>query len=199
MVMKYIYPCKPNRLPLESELFTLIDKDPRWIAEVKKNGIRGMIYTFDGKQELWTRNNTIVNDALPEIRRQLLKLPDGFILDGELVSKRPKNVEKHIYLFDIIMYEGMMVTELPLSERRKLLEEVYNKYLSWEKKIELSLWVTVGKKNLYFQSIGDNLLEGIVLKRLDSKYLVHPNKCQQNPMWLKVKKPDDMFKSIGEK
>jgi ATP-dependent DNA ligase len=185
-------------LPLDSELFTQIDKDPKWIAEVKKNGIRAMVYTYEGKQEIWTRNRTIVPDPLPEIRRQLLQLPQGLILDGELISKRPKNFEKHLYLFDIIMHEGKLVTSLPLSERRKLLEAVYHQYLQWERKIELSQWVQVGKKALYYQSIGNDLLEGIVVKRLDSKYLVHPNKCIQHPMWLKVKKPDTMFKSEGE-
>jgi len=194
--MDYLFPCKPNSLPPDSEMFARLDNDETWIAEVKKNGWRALIMS-DVKKEIWTRAKTLVKDDLPEIRRQLLTLPAGIILDGELISQRPKNWEKHFYLFDIIMFKGKLLTDLPLIERRKYLEEVHQQYLGWCKKIELSQWTRAGKKALFMRSIGDELLEGIVIKRLDSKYLVHPNKCPQNPKWLKVKKEDSQFVMPG--
>jgi len=197
--MKYVYPCKPNTLPLTSELFDQLNNDPSWVAEVKRNGIRSEIYSEKDSKVLCTRNKTIVEDKLPEIRRQIELLPSGIILDGELISKRPKNWEKHFYLFDIIAYEGKYLVNLPLIQRREILEKVYEKYLQWEKKIEISKWVYTNKRELYYSSIGDELQEGIVIKRLNSKYLIGSNSCPQNPYWLKVKKVDKMFKNVEEK
>jgi len=194
--MNYYFPCKPNNLPLESDLFDTLNNDVKWIAEPKRNGHRALFYSDD--KNLWTRYKTLVKDELPEIRRQLATLPEGIVLDGELINHRPKNWTQHLYIFDIIAYQGKLVNEIPLEGRRKLLESVYKQYLGWCDKIEIPQWTSIGKKKLYYDSIGNELLEGIVMKRLDSKYLISLNSCLQNPYWIKVKKQDKMFESTGD-
>lgn len=191
--MRYYYPCKPNQIAVESDLFKELDNDSNWIAEVKMNGIRCLIYSDETTNPLWTRHNTIIKDELLNIRNQIIQLPSGCILDGELISKRPKNWEKFLYLFDVIMWEGKLLIDLPLIKRKAILKKIYNQYLRWSPKIVLAAPVILHKKNLYYSSIGNALHEGIVIKRKDSKYMISTKSCPQNPFWIKVKKQDKMF------
>ena len=87
-MLDYVFPCKPNRLTFESEMMDKLDNDLNWIAEVKRNGIRAMIYAESIiQQDIWTRAKTKVPDSLVEIRRQMGFLPPKTIIDGELISK----------------------------------------------------------------------------------------------------------------
>ncbi len=85
-------------------------------------------------------------------------------------------------------YKGRQVTDLPLAARRKLLEDACPELV--EGCIELARQVRIGKKQLYHKAILDPVNEGIVLKKLDSKYLCSTKSCPQNPFWLKVKRPE---------
>jgi len=184
--MKYLYPCKPNPLSPESRYFGLLDNDVRWIAEVKKNGWRCLVEKSAGKVVLWTRHGTQIPEPVPELRESLRGLPDDTVLDGEFVHYRTRTVKGALYLFDILSLEGEPLVNLPLSERRKALESV----LSGIHTVELARQVRVGKKMLYSESIEGDENEGIVLKRLDSRYPASETRCLQNPFWLKVKKPN---------
>jgi len=188
--MKYLYPCKPNPLSLESKFFEELDRDTGWIAEIKKNGWRCLVYCDTGLT-LWTRHNTIISEPLDAIRDSLRAVPDKTVLDGELVHFRTET-KGVLYLFDILIYKGKLLVDLTLSERRKFLEEVHSRLTG----IEIAIQVRVGKKELYRQAItaGD---EGVVLKKLSSKYLCSDKRCLQNPFWLKVKKIENHIKVGG--
>jgi ATP-dependent DNA ligase len=182
----YLYPCKPNTLTPDSKLFDELDRDIGWIAEVKKNGWRALPITDgEGKLTLWTRHKTLIKDAVPELREALSgMMPVGTILDGEFINNRTKGVKGKLYLFDILMLEGKPLLDLTLRERRQVLEGVVKE----TQDIVLAQQVRVGKKQLYYQSIEGDENEGIVIKRLDSKYLASEKSCPQHPYWLKVKR-----------
>ncbi|MGC2423193.1 MAG: RNA ligase family protein [Nitrospirota bacterium] len=188
----YLYPCKPNTLTPDSKLFDELDRDIGWIAEVKKNGWRALpTKSEDGSLTIWTRHKTLIKDAVPELREALANMmPNGTILDGEFINNRTKGVKGKLYLFDIIMLEGKSLIDMPLRERRKMLEGVVVE----GPHIELAQQIRVGKKQLYYQSIEGEENEGIVIKRLDSKYLASEKSCPQNPYWLKVKRVEKHIK-----
>ncbi len=188
----YLYPCKPNTLTPDSKLFDELDRDIGWIAEVKKNGWRALpIMSEDGKLTIWTRHKTLIKEAVPELREALSgMIPAGTILDGEFINNRTKGVKGKLYLFDILMLKENLLLNIPLRERRQILESVIKE----TQDIVLAQQVRVGKKRLYYQSIEGEENEGIVIKRLDSKYLASEKSCPQHPYWLKVKRVEKHIK-----
>ncbi|MGD0659484.1 MAG: hypothetical protein ABSD38_15590 [Syntrophorhabdales bacterium] len=188
--MKYWFPCKPNRLSAGSDLFTRLDNDTGWIAEVKKNGWRCLAYKEGGALTLWTRHHTTINDPLPELRGLLTEvLPDGCVLDGELLHNRTKEIKGVYYVFDLLMLEGAPTTSLPLWNRRQLLEAFIE--LVPTGSIELAAQYRIGKVKLYHDSIEGEANEGIVLKQITSTYNASESRCLQNPHWLKVKRVEN--------
>lgn len=188
----YLYPCKPNTLTPDSRLFDELDRDIGWIAEVKKNGWRSLPITDgDGKLTMWTRHKTLLSGPSEELKAALSgMMPAGTILDGEFINNRTKAVKGKLYLFDILMLEGKLLIDLSLRERRRILEGVVKETPD----IVLARQVRVGKKQLYYQSIEGEENEGIVIKRLDSKYLASEKSCPQHPYWLKVKRVEKHIK-----
>jgi ATP-dependent DNA ligase len=188
----YLYPCKPNALTPDSKLFDELDRDIGWIAEVKKNGWRALPITDEeGNLTLWTRHRTLLTGPSPELKAVLADMmPAGTILDGEFINNRTKGVKGKLYLFDILMLEGRLLVDLTLRERREMLDSI----IIEGSNIELAQQVRVGKKRLYYQSIEGEENEGIVIKRLDSKYLASEKSCPQHPYWLKVKRVEKHIK-----
>ena len=191
-MLKYIYPCNPKPIDLHSEYFNKLDSDTSWIAGVKKNEWRADVYHDENGIVLWTKRQTILHDALPELRKELAEMiPRNTIVDGGLIEKRTKETKGKYYAFDLIMLEGKLLTDRPLEERRAMLD----RFLFDTEHIEVEKWVQIGKKNLYYQSIEGELNEGIVIKKLNSKYYASYRACQDNPFWIKVKKPENAVKT----
>jgi DNA ligase-1 len=56
-----------------------------WQVEWKYDGIRAQLVRRDGQAWLWSRGEELITDRFPEIARAALRLPDGSVLDGEVV------------------------------------------------------------------------------------------------------------------
>jgi bifunctional non-homologous end joining protein LigD len=190
--MKYIYPNLPNWIDPAKVID--YDKKPSWIAERKKNGWRCLAVRDEEGLTLFTRRKTIIYDQLPVTRNALQRLPYSTIIDGELMEKRTKDIKDLFYAFDILYEGGKQLTSLPWKHRRERLEYVLNGIEG----IEISVPVCVGKSLLYDISIEEGN-EGIVMKEINSKYLIDLNSCPHNPLWIKAKKPENSFLFGGVK
>jgi DNA ligase-1 len=118
-----------------------------WLLEWKWDGIRAQIIRREGKVTLWSRGDEIVTSAFPEIVQAARELPDGTVLDGEIigwdeVAERPlpfaklqtrinrKNVEMSLWpdvpvvfiAFDLLEFEGRDIRGEMLVGRRKSLD-----------------------------------------------------------------------------
>lgn len=184
----------------------------------KPADIRGKGWTFEGKWDgyrvlsavdatgvtLRSRSGKDLTDAFPELAELADVIPDGAVLDGEVValnsSSRPdfgllqkrgrltkkreieqaaKRTPVHYMLFDVLhTAEHGDLTEEPYSERRKILEEL----------------VDEGQHVQVPGDLGDSLdealevseqlkLEGVLCKRTDSVYL--PGLRSED--WVKIK------------
>jgi ATP-dependent DNA ligase len=186
----YLYPCQPNELSINSPFFEKLEKDTTVIAEVKKNGWRCLVEKENGVITLWTRHHTVFKDAVPGVRADLaemLKDYDNLLLDGEIIEKRTKNVKDQLYLFDIIIAPGNdPIYRKPLWYRRNELEQIVGDR-EWLH-VELASQYHIGKRNLYWQSINDDLHEGIVLKDINKPYPISRIHKTINPSWIKCKK-----------
>ncbi len=176
--------------------------DPAYLHEVKFNGIR-LIYTknANGHVELFTRHRTQITKKFPEV--VITGLPNDSILDGELVCfhkgrdnfskvmnrfrlSNNRKIEEAVLLnpstfmvFDVLRWEGQQMTHLPLTQRKELLEKhfVMNPHT---KMVDYRLTDGIS----LFQEVEERQQEGIVSKRLESRYLVGKRSTKGD--WIKI-------------
>jgi bifunctional non-homologous end joining protein LigD len=191
-------------VPMLAKLGPLPSRDEEWAVEVKWDGVRALAYCRPGRLELQTRNLNVVTASYPEVRRLARQLGSrDAVLDGELVAfdeegrpsfgrlqqrihqtdeatvrRRMKADPVTYFIFDLLYLDGHDLTDLPYTERRAALEELGLDGESWQ-----TPGYSVGHARELLAASAEQKLEGIVLKRLDSKYA--PGK--RNGSWLKVK------------
>jgi DNA ligase-1 len=71
--------------PLEEPLDTLGDPD-EWLIEWKWDGIRAQLVRRAGETFLWSRGEELITERFPEIESASVALPEGTVLDGELLA-----------------------------------------------------------------------------------------------------------------
>ena len=109
-----------------------------WTYEIKLDGYRLEAIKAQGKVTVYSRRRNVLNAKFGYIAEALQDLPDGTILDGELVALDEKGISNfnllqnfksareriHYYAFDVLAYKGRSLLENPLTERREILEEM---------------------------------------------------------------------------
>jgi bifunctional non-homologous end joining protein LigD len=139
---------------------------------------------------VWARRNTLSRfDAVCDQVASELDIDDA-ILDGEMIAaddsgrllfrELPRCTHRSSYVaFDILWLNGTDLRSLPLSERRRRLEDTLPKQSS-----VISAAVSVqGRGCALFDLACEHDLKGIVAKRLDDPYAPRVR-------WLKTKNPD---------
>ena len=189
----------PDRLqPMLATISRHVPEGSEWTYEIKWDGFRGLCFLQDGKLRIVSRNGNPMNGQFPE----LAELPaclaaESAMIDGEVVAfdsagrpsfslmqQRTGFVAREepkapvvLIAFDLLYLNGYDLRQAPLSERQKLLRSV----LRPGPHVRLSESFTgSGKKVL--DAAQEHGLEGILAKRLDSKYETGRSNC-----WLKVK------------
>ncbi|MDB5750180.1 MAG: ATP-dependent ligase-like protein, partial [Ramlibacter sp.] len=75
-----------HQLDLPPEMFTpRLGPPGDWMVEWKYDGIRGQVVRRGGKAWIWSRGEELVTDRFPEIEALALALPDGTVVDGEIL------------------------------------------------------------------------------------------------------------------
>ncbi len=167
-----------------------------WQAEWKWDGIRGQIIKRNNEIFVWSRGEELMTDKFPEY--QILKdmLPDGVVLDGEIIPAmdgKPlsfsvlqtrigrKNVGKKqlqdapisFFAYDLLEYNYEDWRERSLTERRKKLEEIIvpikNNAIQISEIIQFISWDELAEVRKNSRKMNS---EGIMLKRKDSIYKV---------------------------
>jgi len=177
-------------------LATLAEDVPRgsgWVFEVKWDGYRAIAYVRGGDTRLVSRNGNDLSARFPTVTRgvsQAAKTPDC-VLDGEVCALDDSGKSSFsamqqgkagtplvYYAFDVLEIEGEPVVDLPFVERRKRLDKLLDKR---NRTVRLSETFDDGKA--LYEAAKQQGLEGIMAKRLDSRYL--PGRRTRD--WLKIK------------
>jgi len=77
--------------PLAGSVETLGERS-RWAAEWKWDGIRAQLVRRSGDTYVWSRGEELVTPRFPEVAAAAARLPDGCVIDGELVAWRDGRV-----------------------------------------------------------------------------------------------------------
>jgi DNA ligase-1 len=171
--------------------------DPcEWQAEWKWDGIRGQLIKRNNELFVWSRGEELMTDKFPEYFILKDLLPDGVVIDGEIipaVDGKPlsfsvlqtrigrKNIGKKqlldapicFFAYDLLEYNMEDMRNLPLQERRKILEEIVlpikNKSIQISEIIHFNSWEKLGEIRTHSREMNS---EGIMLKRKNSDYKV---------------------------
>ena len=132
--------------PLEAEASTLGDPG-EWLIEWKWDGIRAQLVKRVGAVHLWSRGEELITHRFPEIVAAATRLPDGTVLDGEVLAFRDERpmpfsalqqrigrqkqvaqlvraVPAVFMTYDILEESGTDIRPVPQHERRARLEAV---------------------------------------------------------------------------
>lgn len=135
-----------------------LDDEPRslgrlddWLAEWKWDGVRTQLVKRQGEVHLWSRGEDLVTHRFPEVAASGADLPDGTVLDGEVLAwardgqgsaqgvmpfsqlqrrlnrkavgkKLLAEVPVILLAYDLLEWQGRDVRSRPLSDRRMVLE-----------------------------------------------------------------------------
>ncbi len=171
-----------------------LPEGPAWAYEIKLDGYRALAIKLNGKVLLRSRNNKDFNSKYPGIVTALSSLPDETVIDGEVVAfdqaGRPSfNLLQNAgssklvlvyYVFDVLILGGRNVIAEPLSKRRDLLKRHVLPKLSEPIRESAPLNASLSDVIEVVKAHG---LEGIVAKRLDSRY--EPG--QRSGAWRKMR------------
>ncbi len=172
-----------------------------WTAEWKWDGIRGQIIKRNNELFVWSRGEELVTDKFPEYNDFASALPDGLVLDGEIICLdtsagngvvKPlpfailqtrigrKNISKKqlteapvgFVVYDILEFQGKDMREEPFINRRNLLENIIADIDHLLLLISPTLQVDDWQQ-LHTSRAGsrEKGSEGLMLKRNNSPYL----------------------------
>lgn len=174
-----------------------------WLFEFKWDGVRTLVEWDGARLRLWSRNGNDVTDGYPELAGLGAALgTEPAVLDGEIVALdengRPSfgllqqrmhvrggavarlavEVPVHLFLFDVVRFAGHDLAGLPLTERRRVLDDLDLEGPAW--RVPPSFRDDGAVVLAAAEQLG---LEGVVAKRLSSTY----EAGRRSNHWRKVK------------
>jgi ATP-dependent DNA ligase len=188
--------------PMLAQLDARLPQGERWAYEPKMDGFRGLLWRRDGATQLLSRSGRDLGPWFPELITAAESLPCNTLVDGEIViadesgladfgalQQRLTLARKFIgqavasraailLVFDVLELEGEELTTFPLSDRRRVLEQLLAHGHRYLQVVSHTLDVQVAEAWL-----GVPGLEGVVAKRVDRPYVAGRGRD-----WVKVKR-----------
>jgi bifunctional non-homologous end joining protein LigD len=213
MIHRMDPPVDPEREPMPERIVPMLagagtlppERDqPRWSFEVKWDGVRAIAYARPGKLRLESRNLREITGGYPEVRGLLFDLGmREAVLDGEIVAfdegGRPsfERLQRRMHvtapgsvrrlavstpvvyaIFDLLYLDGHSLMALPYDQRRERLEGLRLAGPAWRVPA-----AHPGHGTRLLEATAAQGLEGILAKRLDSRY--EPGR--RTGAWVKTK------------
>lgn len=168
-----------------------------WQAEWKWDGIRAQIIKRKDEVFAWSRGEDLITERFPEIASAAANLPNGTVLDGEILPWKDgkvlpftelqkrigrKNLSARILAevpvvlecYDLLEYEGRDIRSLEFKTRREFLVNIIEglddesrKYIRVTPSVEAANWDDLAVIREKSRSLG---VEGFMLKRRESPY-----------------------------
>lgn len=166
--------------PMDCAPVSKLPDGSQWLFEIKLDGYRAVAVKTDSRVNLFSRRRKSFDHHYPLIVEALGELPEGTVVDGEIValdeSGRPdfnllqnfRSEAQHIhyFIFDLLICQDRDLTRLPLTKRRELLK-THLKINSGRIRIAEQF---EAKANDMLAAVRGQKLEGVIGKRKDSFY-----------------------------
>ena len=178
--------------PLEHAVETLGERSS-WQAEWKWDGIRAQVIRRGGQTFIWSRGEELLTERFPEITAIADHLPEGTVLDGEILAWNDAGVLPFAALqtriarkklspkllaesparflpYDLLEHDGVDIRATPLSARRAHLDAllaVYGEGFVLVPPLNAPDWATLAEQRLQARA---QRVEGLMLKSLGSVY-----------------------------
>lgn len=167
-----------------------------WCVEWKYDGIRAQVICRENQVWVWSRGEEKIADTFPDLVAQLALLPNGTVLDGEILiiknnrihsfqdlQKRLgrkkvsgsllKDLPAGFIAYDCLEMNGRDVREKPLSERRSFLTQVLQTLSSSQMRVSPVLKVTDRQTLEHWRAEArSHDAEGLMIKRWAGAYTV---------------------------
>jgi len=186
----------------------LLGSPADWQVEWKWDGIRAQLVKRDGRLWIWSRGEELVTDRFPELHSLVSGLPDGTVIDGEIVvwkdSVQPfallqqrigrKTLSKKVLedapvavlAYDLLEHEGDDWRNHTQAERRAQLEQVIAQcnqpVLQPSPLLTGATWQDLAQQREASRSLG---VEGMMLKNRQGLYGV--GRTKDMGLWWKWK------------
>ncbi len=164
-----------------------------WLAEWKWDGIRAQIVRRSGGAFLWSRGEELITDRFPDLSGVWAALPEGTVLDGEVLAfsggtpmpfavlqrrigrqklsaKILEDAPAAFMAYDVLESEGRDLRDEPLRERRSRLTALVagrSERLSLSPEVDAPSWPSLRELRAHARERG---VEGLMLKRWISPY-----------------------------
>ncbi|MEE4301190.1 MAG: ATP-dependent DNA ligase [Pseudomonadales bacterium] len=163
-----------------------------WHAEWKWDGIRAQIVRRGGRCFVWSRGEELMEGRFPEIEAAAMTLPDGVVVDGELLAwadgapldfsvmqkrigrRQPgagilKSAPVWLMAYDLLEHEGRDLRDAPLTTRRTRLAELVRgrDRMLLSPTVEAEDWDALAALR---EESRARRTEGLMLKRADAPY-----------------------------
>ena len=187
---------------------TLLGSPADWQVEWKWDGIRAQLVKREGRLWIWSRGEELVTERFPELHSLVSGLPDGTVIDGEIVvwkdSVQPfallqqrigrKTLSKKVLedapvavlAYDLLEYQGEDWRNHIQAERRTRLEQVIaacnQAVLRPSPLLEGPTWEALAAQREASRSLG---VEGMMLKDRSGLYGV--GRTKDMGLWWKWK------------
>ena len=166
--------------PMDCAPVSKLPDGSQWVFEIKLDGYRAIAVKADGRVNLFSRRHKSFNHQYPHIVEALAELPEGTVVDGEIValddSGRPdfnllqnfRSEAQHIhyFIFDLLIFQDRDLTRLPLAKRRELIK---SKIKLNSGRIRIAEQFESSASDM-LAAVRQQQLEGVIGKRKDSLY-----------------------------
>jgi DNA ligase 1 len=192
---------------LQAEVAALGDP-AHWLVEWKYDGIRAQVVKRAGQVWIWSRGEELVTERFPEVLAPAAALPDGTVLDGEVLvwhagGAQPapfqllqqrigrKTVGKKLLAdapvvflaYDLLELAGTDQRGQPQAQRRAQLEQLLaGTPLRVSPRLAAGSWPELARERQRARSLG---VEGLMLKQQDGRY--GSGRTKSDGIWWKWK------------
>jgi len=204
---RYIYPPRPSNAIPNSDL--VMYDDETFVAQIKMNGSNCVLFTNGVKVIAMNRHNGVLSNFKIE-SEEILSLYKGdgawMVLNGEYLNKNKndetgKSFNHKFIIFDILVYNGDYLIGKSLEYRIHLLDSLYGNK-ECEKEYLHGVSENVFRVKSYIRNFNDifnkytpiDVVEGLVLKRINSKLQISGSEKNNEGWQLKSRKSTKNYK-----
>ncbi len=186
-----MFPFTDSIKPMKARVRENPPEPPGWVYEPKWDGFR-MIAWSGEEPRLESRNGKDLLRYFPELRSALEELPQGTVLDGEVVVVRngvtdfdalqmrihpaesrinmlAEETPGRLIVFDVLAHNGVDMMARPYAERRKLLESIYTDLgTDWDL---TPVTEDLAEAERWFHEFEAAGCDGIICKQTDQPYV----------------------------